>query len=175
MKTKEELETIKKICIEKFLVPFEGTGPKDAEGNFIAYADPIGIPTIAWGITYNEQGEKIKLGEVWSYDRAMKHKSNILDDFLEYILKVSPVLQEEGNRRVAAILSWVYNLGKGNYYRSTFKKKIDAKDWEGAFYECKKWNRAGGIVLKGLTKRREAEGLVIYFDSFGNDDKAEYN
>lgn len=175
MKTKEELETIKKICIEKFLVPFEGTGPVDSEGNFISYADPVGIPTVAWGITFNEQGEKIRLGEVWSYDRAMKHKSNILDDFLKYILKVSPVLQTEGNRRIAAILSWVYNLGKGNYNRSTFKKRIDAKDWLGAMQECRRWDKARGKVLKGLTKRREAEGLVIFFDSFGNEDKAEYN
>lgn len=175
MKTKEELEIIKKICMEKFLVPFEGSGEMDKEGNFIAYLCPAKVPTIAWGITFNEDGNPINLGEVWSYERAMKHKGNILDDFLSFLLKASPALQDEGNRRIAAILSWVYNLGKGNYSRSTFKKKIDVKDWEGAFYECRKWNKAGGRILKGLTKRRESEGLVIFFDSFGSEDKAEYS
>lgn len=161
MLEQDKLDFIKTLCINKFLVPFEGTGPVDSEGNFLAYLDPVGIPTIAWGFTFDENNNKIKLGDKWSKDRAIKHKSKVLDKFLNDLLMFSPVLNTESPIRVAAILSWVYNLGIGKYAQSTFKKRIDERDWEGAFKECRRWNKAGGKVLNGLTKRRDTEAISI--------------
>jgi len=77
------------------------------------------------------------------------------------ILKLSPKVAQENPKRIAAILSWVYNCGLGNYRISTFKKRIDAKDWVGAQEECKKWNKAAGRVLRGLTIRRNAEAVML--------------
>jgi lysozyme len=81
--------------------------------------------------------------------------------FLNGLLKLSPTLANESPKRIAAVLSWVYNCGLGNYRISTFKKRIDAKDWAGAQVECRKWNKAAGRVLTGLTRRREVEALLL--------------
>lgn len=165
-----DLEEVKSQCVKHFLVPFEGTGPMDAKGNFLAYLCPAGIPTIAWGITFDEQGKNIKLGDVWSYDRAVQQKSKILTKFLNDLLAASPILKNEPVARVAAILSWVFNLGIGNYRLSTFRKRIEAGDWIVAAMECRKWDKAKvngkSQVLNGLTKRREKESLCILLGSF---------
>ena len=157
---------VKSLCVKHFLVPFEGTGKMDKQGNFLAYLCPAGVPTIAYGITFDEYNNPIKLGAVWSQERARKHESTILDTFLAGLLKASPALITEPSARVSAILSWVYNLGLSNYNKSTFKKKIDSKDWINSAIECRKWTRAGGKILNGLVKRREKESLVILLGSF---------
>lgn len=158
-------EKVKEYCTEKFLVPFEGVGPMDVRGNFLAYLCPAKVPTIAWGLTFDDEGIPVKIGDVWPYDKAIRVKSNVLDSFLEDLLEASPSLEEESEARVAAILSWVYNLGITRYNTSTFKKKIDAKDWWDASVECKKWNKArvdGSLKeLKGLVLRRDAEASAI--------------
>ena len=162
---KLKVDDILEYCSKNLLIPFEGAGPVDKEGNFLAYVDPVGVVTISYGITFDEQGNKIKLGDKWSWHRAVEHKQNILKTFLNDLYTASPVLKDESIRRTAGVLSWVYNLGIGNYKASTFKKKIDLKDWVAAASECKKWDKAKvkGVptVLKGLTKRRAAEADCI--------------
>ena len=64
-------------------------------------------------------------------------------------------------RRYAAIISFAYNCGIGNYRVSTLKKRVDSGDWEGAQEEIMKWNKAAGRVLAGLTKRRQAEASLL--------------
>ena len=120
---------VKEFCVKELLVPFEGTGPMDKKGNFLAYKDAVGVVTIAWGITTDESNKPISMGAVWSEDRARKRKEAILDDSLNRLLQASPVLENQPIKRVAAVLSWVYNLGIGNYLKSTFKKKIDIQAW----------------------------------------------
>lgn len=57
-----------------------------------------------------------------------------------------------------ALVSFMFNLGEGNFNKSTLKKKILAGgNDEDIAAEFKKWNKAGGRVLDGLTKRREEE------------------
>lgn len=79
-------EQAKTICIEKLLIPFEGTGPME-NGKFLAYKDPAsidGLPiTIAWGLTYHADGIPIFIGEVWEYEYAVKVKSLVLDKFIK--------------------------------------------------------------------------------------------
>lgn len=94
-------------------------------------------------------------------ERAQTALEEHLAHFCAGLLKMSPRLAKEPPKRVAAILSWVYNCGLGNYRISTFKKRIDAGDWEGAREECVKWNKAAGRVLLGLTRRRVAEAAFI--------------
>ena len=155
------LNIVKSYCVTNLLLKFEGTGPMDKQGNFHAYVDAVGVVTIAWGITTDESNKPIKLGAIWSEDRARKRKEAILDDFINRLLQASPSLANASVKRFSAVLSWVYNLGIGNYLKSTFKKKIDAGLWEDAATECKKWNKAGGKVLKGLVRRREYESMLI--------------
>ena len=57
-----------------------------------------------------------------------------------------------------ALVSFMFNLGEGNFNKSTLKKKILAGgNDDDIATEFKKWNKAGGKVLDGLTKRREEE------------------
>jgi lysozyme len=61
----------------------------------------------------------------------------------------------------AAIADFIYNLGVGNYATSTLKKKVDVGDWVSAASEIKRWDKAAGKVLKGLTVRREKEAALL--------------
>lgn len=59
-----------------------------------------------------------------------------------------------------AIVSWVFNLGNGNLRASTMLKVINSGDHAGVPAQIKRWNKAGGKVLEGLVRRREAEALL---------------
>jgi len=76
-------------------------------------------------------------------------------------MKLCPGLKDEPPRRQAAVLSWAYNCGLGNLRISTFRKRINEKNWEEAALECLKWDKAAGRVLRGLTRRRQAESLLL--------------
>jgi len=165
-----KINEIKQICIKEFLLPYEGEGKRLLDGRFVAYPDPAtkndpekkGEPwTIAWGLTFDESGVKVKQGDVWTLEKALRAKEAALDGFLGALLRLSPKLILEPSRRIAAVLSWVYNLGLGNYRASTFKRKIDAKEWDEAAEQCKLWDKANGRVMRGLTRRRTAEANAI--------------
>ena len=63
--------------------------------------------------------------------------------------------------RAAALLSWCYNVGEGRLERSGLRIAVNARNWQGAAVELKKWNRGGGKVLPGLVKRRELEAQML--------------
>ena len=166
----QKLQDIEDFCIKVFLIPCEGYAKKLPNGDCLAYPDPAtkddpvkkGKPwTIGYGSTFDETGAIVKEGDIWSHDKAIAVKKIVLRKFLIELLKYSPVLKNEPIERVAAVLSWYYNLGSGNYRVSTFKKKIDNKEWFQAAEQCKLWDKANGRKLKGLTIRRTLESLYI--------------
>lgn len=57
----------------------------------------------------------------------------------------------------AALTDGVYNLGPRLVCGSTLQRKAIANDWPGACAELYRWDRAGGRVLPGLTRRRTDE------------------
>ncbi len=63
--------------------------------------------------------------------------------------------------QLGALVSFTFNCGEGNLRKSTLLKKLNKKDYHGAAMEFAKWNRAGGKVLKGLTRRRAAETKLL--------------
>ena len=56
-----------------------------------------------------------------------------------------------------SLCSFAFNLGLGTLQRSTLRQKINRGDKEGAAKEILKYCRAGGKIVKGLQRRREAE------------------
>jgi lysozyme len=58
-----------------------------------------------------------------------------------------------------ALVSWGFNVGTGNVKSSTLIKRLNAGEDELKVIkeELPKWNKAGGKVLAGLTRRRKAE------------------
>ena len=115
-----------------------------------AYKCPAGVLTVGYGTTKGvTAGMEINL--------AMAEKmlrSDIAP--LEKTINKLGINFRQG--QFDALVSFMYNLGEGAFAKSTLKKKIlaGADDKEIA-EEFKKWNKAGGKVLAGLVKRREAE------------------
>ena len=61
-----------------------------------------------------------------------------------------------------ALVSFSYNLGLGALQCSTLRKKLLRGDREGAANEILKWNKAGGIVVKGLVTRRRDSRMLFF-------------
>ena len=61
------------------------------------------------------------------------------------------------DNQFAALVSFAFNVGSTALKNSSLLKKLNAKDYAGAANEFAKWNKGGGKVLAGLTRRREAE------------------
>lgn len=59
-----------------------------------------------------------------------------------------------------AMVSFAFNVGTSAFATSTLLKKHLAGDYAGAAAQFARWNKAGGKVLAGLTKRRAAEAAL---------------
>ena len=60
-----------------------------------------------------------------------------------------------------ALVAWTYNLGPSNLSSSTMLKCLNKTEFERVPSEIKRWNKAGGEVLDGLIRRREAEAMLF--------------
>jgi lysozyme len=60
-----------------------------------------------------------------------------------------------------ALVSWTYNLGPTNLHASTLLIRLNEGKFDEAPDEIRRWNRAGGKVVAGLVRRREAEALLF--------------
>ena len=131
---------------------------KDSEGcKLTAYQCPAGVWTIGYGCT----GVDIKKGLVWTQEQADAELDILALDALTKAMKASPVLVLASSNKQVAIADFIYNLGIGNYSKSTLKKYVDQKNWLAAAGEIKKWDKAGGVALKGLTIRRKKEAELL--------------
>jgi GH24 family phage-related lysozyme (muramidase) len=149
-----------RLASDALVKPFEGYAKRLSDGGCRAYPDPAthGAPwTIGWGCT----GADITPDTVWSQNKAQEELEKHLLYFTSKAIRMSPSLITSGDRRLAAIISFNYNCGLGRYRISTLKKRVDARDWEGACEEIVKWNKASGRVLVGLTRRRLAESALL--------------
>lgn len=149
-----------RIACDGLVKPFEGYAKKLPDGSCQAYPDP-GTRGDPWTIGYGSTGPDVQPGVVWPQDKAEERLAEHLVYFATGVLKLSPGLAAEPDRRLAAVVSFAYNVGLGNYRVSTFKKRVDSKDWHGAKEEIVKWNKAAGRVLPGLTRRRQAEAALL--------------
>lgn len=115
---------------------------------------PIDVPTIGYGHTKTvEMGMKI----------TEKQAEDLLKKDLAWVEAVIaknvtvPLTQPQYD----ALCSFIYNLGGTNFKRSTLLKKLNNKAYRGAADELPRWNRQGSKVLRGLTRRREAERALF--------------
>lgn len=127
-----------------------------------AYRDPgsrNGLPiTIGWGTTVGENGEPIRLGEVWTKEKADRLFAR---DLAKFSQKVSALLGNAPTtqNQFDALVSFAYNVGHGDggLKTSTLLRMHKAGDYAGAQAQFARWNKNDGKVLNGLTRRRAAE------------------
>ena len=121
-----------------------------------AYLCPAKIPTIGYGNTFYADGRKVKLGEQISKTDALELLEKVVNkDFAD---KIFPYIKVKVTQnQFDAMVSLAYNIGVGNFLKSTLLKKVNAGDFVGASEEFLRWNKAGGKELLSLTKRRKRE------------------
>ena len=124
-----------------------------------AYKCPAGLWTISWGLTFSPDGTKVKEGDVITQQQAEDYFNAIVDDFAK---KVDALIKSNvSENNFSAIVSFAYNVGMGNFQRSTLLRKVNANPKDKTIpAEFRKWVRANGEVLKGLVRRREAEAKL---------------
>ncbi|WP_417714317.1 lysozyme [Pseudophaeobacter arcticus] len=115
-----------------------------------AYRDVVGVWTVCYGKTqqvdpgdhYSKaECDQILAAEILSYEAA-------LDQCLTATVPLGMKI---------ALVSWTYNVGAKAACQSTLLRLANVGDLEGACNELQRWNRAGGKVWRGLTRRRFSE------------------
>ena len=126
------------------------------------YLCPAGVPTIGFGSTYYADGRKVTLQDspIDEPTASALLMHELEHTYLQGVLRNCPILMTD-ERKCNAIVDFCYNLGTGRLQTSTLKRKINAQDWEGAKEQLMLWNKGGGKVLAGLTKRRVAECALL--------------
>lgn len=109
-----------------------------------------GISTIGFGAT-----KDVAPGEKITVERALVRLLSDASEYESAVRRCAPVPMYQ--HEFDAYVSLTYNIGIGAFCRSTLARKLNALDYKGACAEILRWDRQNGVVLRGLTKRRQAE------------------
>lgn len=115
-----------------------------------AYLCPAGIWTIGIGHT-----KGVKKGDVITKEQAIQYFKDDVRPIEDYLNKLN-ICETQG--QFDALVSFIFNLGIGNFRKSTLFKKIKNKASNDEICaQFRRWVYAGGKKLNGLVRRREAE------------------
>ncbi len=119
-----------------------------------AYTCPAGKETIGYGhVLKPHEPKQITLDQA---ERLLDIDCAIA--LLQIKKHVKTVLTEQ---QTEALVSFVFNIGAGNFEKSTLLKKLNSRDIKRAGDEFLRWNKArinGKMTeLPGLSRRRKAE------------------
>ena len=119
-----------------------------------AYQDSVGVWTIGFGHT-----KGVEEGQTCSIEDAESMLADEMDEYEGYINNMVKVdLQQH---EFDALVAWVYNLGPTNLGESTMLKVLNGGQFDRVPEEMNRWTRAGGKILEGLVRRRQAESLMF--------------
>lgn len=139
----------------KLIQDFEGLRLKP-------YLCSAGVPTIGFGNTKYLDGKKVTMSDpAITLSQAMDMFIKVADGFAAKVASLikKPVTQNQFN----AVVSFAYNVGLGALEKSTLLKKLNANPNDPTIAnEFAKWNKAGGKVNNGLTKRRAKESQIYF-------------
>lgn len=115
------------------------------------YVDIVGVPTVCNGHT----GPDVKLGDKWSKEKCDATLVKDVRTSGERLLScvTVPVSQSQ----YEAFASLTYNIGAGAFCKSTLVKLLNSGDYAGACRQILRWDRAGGVKVAGLARRRQLE------------------
>lgn len=144
---KSENMAISPRCVE-LVAKYEGC-------RLTAYQCPAGIWTIGYGHTAG-----VRQGDVLSSEERAKEL--LREDLLKYAEAVNNFRKRGviafplNQNRFDALTSFCYNCGEGN-----LKKLVSGRDAKEVAEKMLLYNRGGGKVLAGLTRRREEEQAMF--------------
>lgn len=116
----------------------------------VGYVDPAGIPTACFGHT-----KTAVVGKEYSEGDCVGLLASDLEEHNKQLMKAVDVNLSAGEH--TAYLSFHYNVGAGNFRRSTLLKLLNDDQRIRACDELKRWVFADGRKLTGLVNRREVE------------------
>lgn len=114
-----------------------------------AYRCPAGVVTIGYGHTGMLNGKPLTMGTTITQDQA---EALLKQDLVKYENYVNSMKRDFNENQQAALVSFVYNCGLGSL-QSLCRNRTNKQIAEALLL----YNKAGGKVLAGLTKRRKAE------------------
>jgi lysozyme len=127
----------------KLIKYFEGT-------RLVAYQDVKGIWTIGTGHTAD-----VRPNMVITDDQAMAYLRQDVQ-WAEQVVN-REVTVDLNQNQFDALVCFVFNVGSGNFCKSTLLRKLNSGDYDGASEQFLAWDKAGGVVVSGLLRRRTAE------------------
>ena len=120
-----------------------------------AYICPSGVPTIGYGHTYN-----VKMGDRITEEQAEKF---LIDDLAVAEREVNRYGLNLTQNQFDALVSFVFNVGVGNFRSSTLLKRLKANPNDPDIAnQFKRWVYGGGKVLPGLVRRRNDEAKLYF-------------
>lgn len=140
---------------------------KHYEGcSLTAYQDSVGVWTIGYGTTTNvKPGMKITQKQADEF---------LLSDIKKFESLVNKAVTSRINQdQFDALISFIYNIGPGkkdvkdglitlkNGKPSTLLNDVNASRFSQTAKDFLSWNKAGGVVLNGLVKRRQSESTLF--------------
>lgn len=127
---------------------------KDFEGlRLKAYLCPANV----WTIGYGSTGPHVKQGTTIDGAEAERLLIEDLTRFERAVARACPVATDN---QFAAMVSLAFNVGERAFTGSTLARLHNARDYAGAAAQFARWNKGGGKVLPGLTRRRAAEAAL---------------
>ena len=120
-----------------------------------AYLCPAGVPTIGYGHTYN-----VKMGDRITEEQAERL---LIGDLIVAETEVNRYGFDLTQNQFDALVSFVYNIGAGNFRSSTLLKRLKANPNDPDIAnQFKRWVYGGGKVLPGLVRRRNEEAKLYF-------------
>jgi GH24 family phage-related lysozyme (muramidase) len=135
---------------------FEGCARIRPDGMVAAYPDP-GTGHAPWTIGWGATGPGIGPDTVWTQEQC---DARLIRDLARYSAQVTDALGDAPTTQSQfdALVSFHYNTGA--IARATLTRLHRAGDYAAAAREFARWKQAGGRVLRGLVRRREAEARL---------------
>lgn len=123
-----------------------------------AYKCPAGVPTIGYGTT-RINGQRVRMGSTATREQAEQYLKADVASFERNVASLVKV-PLTGNQ-FSALVSFMYNVGVGAFANSTLLRILNKGDYSGVPAQLARWNKAGGRVLNGLVRRRDAEAELF--------------
>lgn len=134
-----------------FIIRWEGE-------KLVAYQDIAGVWTIGVGHTSAAGPPKVTKGMKITKEQSREILANDLRHARKTVEEAVKVPLTDN--QFAVLVSFVHNLGEGNFRKSTLLKKLNAGDYKSVPSELNKWVYAAGKRSQGLANRRHAEGVL---------------